>query len=194
MGSGMMPPGAYVALEHEYILIFRKGGKREFKTTEEKMNRQNSSFFWEERNIWFSDIWEGLNGVLQKLKNEKIRDRSAAYPLELAYRLINMFAFKGDIVLDPFFGYRTTMLASMASERNSIGVEIDPNFQQTILERVNAIQDYSNKIIRERIKKHLEFVVKREIEKSSLKYTNEKYGFKVISLDRKFSFLMIYLI
>jgi DNA modification methylase len=181
MGSGMMPPGAYVTLEHEYILIFRKGGKREFKKADEKSNRQESSFFWEERNIWFSDIWEGLNGVLQKLKDERIRDRSAAYPFELAYRLINMFSVKGDVVLDPFFGTGTTMLASMASERNSIGVEIDPNFKDTILERVSAIKDYSNKLIRERIKKHLEFVKKREAEKGPLKYTNEPYGFKVMT-------------
>ena len=67
MGSGMLPPGAYVTLEHEYILILRKGGKREFKKQQEKNNRQESAFFWEERNIWFTDIWEGLNGVIQKL-------------------------------------------------------------------------------------------------------------------------------
>ena len=181
MGSGMMPPGAYVTLEHEYILIFRKGGKREFKKLDEKSNRQESSFFWEERNIWFSDIWEKLNGVLQKLKDEKIRDRSAAYPFELAYRLINMFSVKGDVILDPFFGTGTTMLAAMASARNSLGVEIDPNFKNTIFDRVNAIQDYSNKLIRERIKRHLEFVEKRENEKGPLKYTNEPYGFKVMT-------------
>ena len=181
MGSGMMPPGAYVTLEHEYILILRKGGKREFKKSDEKTNRQESSFFWEERNIWFSDIWEKLNGVLQKLKDEKIRDRSAAYPFELAYRLINMFSVKGDVVLDPFFGTGTTMLAAMASARNSLGVEIDSNFKNTIFDRVNAIQDYSNKLIRERIKKHMEFVEKRETEKGPLKYTNEPYGFKVMT-------------
>ena len=67
MGSGMLPVGAYTTLEHEYILILRKGGKREFKKQQEKNNRQESAFFWEERNIWFTDIWEGLNGVIQKL-------------------------------------------------------------------------------------------------------------------------------
>ncbi|MBD3202712.1 site-specific DNA-methyltransferase [Candidatus Woesearchaeota archaeon] len=185
MGSGMMPPGAYVTLEHEYILIFRKGGKREFKKSDEKINRRESSFFWEERNVWFSDIWEGLNGVLQKLKDEKIRDRSAAYPFELAYRLVNMFSVKGDVVLDPFFGTGTTMLAAMASARNSIGVEIDPNFENTILGRIEAIKEYSNKINSDRIKKHLEFVKKREEEKGPLKYTNEHYGFKVMTRQEK---------
>ena len=181
MGSGMMPPGAYVTLEHEYILILRKGAKREFKKVEERNIRQESSFFWEERNIWFSDMWDRLNGVLQKLKDERIRDRSAAYPFELPYRLINMFSIKGDVVLDPFFGTGTTMLAAMASARNSIGVEIDHNFKDTIMERVNAIQNYSNKLIRERIKNHLEFVTKREDKKGPLKYKNENYGLRVMS-------------
>ncbi|MBW2489202.1 MAG: site-specific DNA-methyltransferase, partial [Deltaproteobacteria bacterium] len=57
MGSGMLPPGAYVTLEHEYILILRKGSKREFKTETERQNRRASAFFWEERNRWFSDVW-----------------------------------------------------------------------------------------------------------------------------------------
>ncbi len=51
MGSGMLPPGAYVTLEHEFILIFRKGGKREFWKADDKKNRLESSFFWEERNV-----------------------------------------------------------------------------------------------------------------------------------------------
>jgi DNA modification methylase len=50
MGSGMLPAGAYVTQEHEYILILRKGGKREFKTEDEKKHRMASAFFWEERN------------------------------------------------------------------------------------------------------------------------------------------------
>ena len=103
MGSGMLPPGGYVTLEHEYILIFRKRGKRAFKTHEEKKERFQSPYFWEERNNWFSDIWD-LRGVHQSLRNGKLRDRSAAFPFELAYRLVNMFSLKGDVVLDPFLG------------------------------------------------------------------------------------------
>ena len=56
----MLPCGAYVTLEHEYILIFRKGSKREYKKVEQKVARKNSAFFWEERNVWFSDVWEKL--------------------------------------------------------------------------------------------------------------------------------------
>ena len=72
MGSGMLPPGGYVTLEHEYVLILRKGGKREFDTEEEKKERLNSSYFWEERNKWFSDIWD-LKGVHQKLNGDNVR-------------------------------------------------------------------------------------------------------------------------
>lgn len=101
MGSGMLPCGAYVTLEHEWILIFRKGEKREFKSNDAKLSRMKSSFFWEERNIWFSDVWE-IKGTKQKLKDNSSRERSAAFPFEIPYRLINMFSQKNDMVLDPF--------------------------------------------------------------------------------------------
>lgn len=73
MGSGMLPSGAYVTLEHEWILIFRKGGKRQFKSDIQKLRRKESSFFWEERNIWFSDLWDlkGQNKRLTTLRQEK---------------------------------------------------------------------------------------------------------------------------
>ena len=104
MGSGMLPAGAYVTLEHEFILILRKGGKREFKTSEEKLKRMQSAFFWEERNLWFSDVWEDLKGAKQNKIHREIRERSGAYPFELPYRIINMFSLRGDTVLDPFLG------------------------------------------------------------------------------------------
>jgi DNA modification methylase len=94
LGSGMLPPNAYVTLEHEYILIFRKGGiKRNL--LPKSGNRYNSAFFWEERNKWFSDVWEDIRGTSQNLNknnvnHKKLRERSAAYPLEVPYRLINM--------------------------------------------------------------------------------------------------------
>ena len=86
MGSGMLPAGAYVTLEHEYILILRKGSKREFKTECEKQNRRESALFWEERNIWYSDVWMDIKGTGQRLSDELSRLRSAAFPYELAYR------------------------------------------------------------------------------------------------------------
>ncbi|MFC7173299.1 DNA methyltransferase [Haloplanus litoreus] len=56
MGSGTLPPNAHVTLEHEYILLFRKGGTRSFPPGDDR--RYESAFFWEERNEWFSDLWE----------------------------------------------------------------------------------------------------------------------------------------
>ncbi len=181
MGSGMLPPGAYVTLEHEYILILRKGGKKEFKTLQEKQARQESAFFWEERNIWFSDIWEDLKGVSQRLSNGKTRERSAAYPFELAYRLINMFSIKGDTVLDPFVGTGTTILAAMCSQRNSIGVEIDHNFEELIVSQINNIVNFSNDIIKKRLKNHVEFIQKRIENGNKIKHINDYYKFPVIT-------------
>ncbi len=181
MGSGMLPVGAYVTLEHEHILILRKGDKREFKKSEEKLNRQKSAFFWEERNIWFSDKWKDINGVFQKLNNAKLRERSGAYPIELVYRLINMFSVQGDVVLDPFLGTGTTTLGAMASGRNSIGIEIDKNFNDFIESRINEIKKIVDARVQRRIDNHKEFVKKREEEKGKLKYYSKNYKFQIMT-------------
>ena len=110
MGSGMLPCGAYVTLEHEWILIFRKGGKRNYTNEDEKKIRKESSYFWEERNTWFSDTWD-IKGVKQVITDTPTRNRNASYPIELPYRLINMYSQKGDVVLDPFVGLGTTPIA-----------------------------------------------------------------------------------
>jgi modification methylase len=181
MGSGMLPVGAYVTLEHEFILVLRKGGKREFKTAEEKHKRMQSAFFWEERNLWFSDVWEDLKGTRQKTINQKIRARSGAYPFELPYRIINMFSLRGDTVLDPFLGTGTTMAAAMATGRNSVGFEIDPNFKDHIEQRFGEIVEFSNKLIETRLESHLRFVQEATKVKGQLGYINKVYGFPVMT-------------
>ncbi len=181
MGSGMMPPGAYVTLEHEYILMLRKGNKKEFKTNKDKKLRRESSFFWEERNVWFSDVWTDLKGTSQNLFDNKTRGRSAAYPFELPYRIITMFSIKGDTVLDPFFGIGTTMYAAIASARNSIGYEIDSNLREQIISKSSGIVGFSNKRIQERLEKHLEFVDERFKLKGKFKHTNTHYLFPVMT-------------
>lgn len=181
MGSGMLPCGAYVTLEHEWILIFRKGGKRVYKKAEEKEARRDSSFFWEERNVWFSDIWE-IRGVKQTIDKAPSRDRNASYPIELPFRLINMYSQKGDVVLDPFMGLGTTVIAAMLSERNSVGFEIDPLLKpllKDILSSVNIIK--ANALISERYKKHLTFVDERIKMKKEIKYDNIHLGCKVMT-------------
>jgi len=187
MGSGMLAPGAYVTLEHEYILIFRKGNKREF-GDEEKAVRRKSAYFWEERNHWFSDLWD-FKGTSQILAGNGSRERSGAFPFEVPYRLINMFSIMGDTVLDPFLGTGTTSCAAIASGRSSIGYEIDPAFsetiQQTLLKPDNLM--LINNIIRKRILNHKEFVNRRARDKGNdtLKHYNEWFGIPVMTQQEK---------
>ena len=184
MGSGTLPAGAYVTLEHEFVLILRKGNRREFKTPDEKLVRSRSALFWEERNAWFSDVWFDLKGAGQALNHEDVRKRSGAFPFELPYRLVNMFSVRGDTVLDPFLGTGTTTLAALASARNSIGVEIDPALKKVVFDLAtkNAVK-VCNARIQERIESHLAFVKEREQAKGkgAFKYTNETYGFPVMT-------------
>lgn len=187
MGSGMLPGGAYVTLEHEWILIFRKNGKREFKKESEKLLRQQSAYFWEERNVWFSDLWD-LKGTKQKIKSAVNRERSAAYPLEVPLRLINMYSVYGDTVLDPFLGTGTTTQAAISTGRNSIGYEIDESFKSLIYDNIfhpniNAL----NKIISDRIDTHLNFINERKLDpkKSEIKHFNDYLNVEVITSQEK---------
>src|SRR5205823_5160901 len=70
---------------------------------------------------WFQQIWNGLTGA-------STRDHPAPYPVELAERLVRMFSFVGDTVLDPFSGTCTTAVACTRSGRNSVGIEVEPHY------------------------------------------------------------------
>ncbi len=191
MGSGMLPAGAYVTLEHEYILIFRKGTKREFKTRTQKKSRMESSYFWEERNTWFSDLWD-FKGIKQNTKNDSLRKRSAAYPFILPFRLINMYSLSGDTVLDPFIGTGTTTLAALAAGRNSVGYELDSSLLQLLSENLEQDISFLRKANCDRIKNHLEFINRCEEGNKELKHRNSFFGFPVMTLqekDMKLSFI-----
>lgn len=178
MGSGMYPAGAYVTYEHEYILVFRKGGKRVFSGNSRKL-RQKSAYFWEERNVWFSDLWE-INGTNQILSTAGItRDRNASFPFEIPFRLVNMYSAEGDTILDPFVGLGTTNLACMASNRNSIGIEIDAAIAALAIENIKKVPDQLNKIIDARLTKHRAFVEGLSSEKQDKCYLNLHHNFKV---------------
>ena len=178
MGSGMYPAGAYVTYEHEYILVFRKGGKRVFKGEEKKL-RQKSAFFWEERNTWFSDLWE-LKGTTQSIiASNASRSRNASYPLEIPYRLINMYSVEGDTVLDPFAGLGTTNIACMISNRNSIGVDIDSGIATLALDNMKQSISVLNSVIDRRIRKHIDFISDLSDEKRKKCYHNDHHGFLV---------------
>ncbi|MGD0643380.1 MAG: site-specific DNA-methyltransferase [Candidatus Bathyarchaeia archaeon] len=181
MGAGMLPAGAYVTLEHEFILILRKGGKRLFNAPEEKQLRRESAYFYEERNLWFSDVWQDLQGTRQNGLPKHIRERSGAYPFELPFRLISMFSVKGDTVLDPFLGTGTTALAAMATRRNSIGIEIDPNFKEHLSQRFSSVLDIAEQRLKSRIVNHLQFIEERERTKGKPLYENKHYGFPVVT-------------
>ncbi|MCE5300895.1 MAG: site-specific DNA-methyltransferase [Spirochaetia bacterium] len=181
MGSGMLPPSAYVTLEHEYILVFRKGTKREFDDTS---IRYESAFFWEERNNWFSDVWFDIRGTKQVLTNgnAELRERSAAYPMELVYRLINMFSVYGDTILDPFWGTGTTTLSAMLAKRNSIGYELNKEFKSVFNDYLHDIKKISRSINTNRLEKHFDFITQRE---ETPKHKNSNYGFGVITSQER---------
>lgn len=178
MGSGMYPTGAYVTYEHEYILVFRKGGKRIF-TGDEKRLRQKSAYFWEERNLWFSDLWE-IQGASQNIAASKnVRGRNASYPLEIPLRLVNMYSVEGDVVLDPFAGLATTNIACMVSNRNSIGIDINVEIAKLAADNMNMDITVLNNIVYARIRRHLNFIESLSEEKKSKCYINIPHGFSV---------------
>jgi DNA modification methylase len=181
MGSGMLPAGAYVTLEHEYILVVRKGSKRRFDSSEEKKRRRESAIFWEERNQFFSDIWTDLKGAGQALKQGDARLRSAAFPFELAYRLICMYSIKQDVILDPFLGTGTTQAAAAAACRNSIGVEMEATLLPVIRQWPNHIVDAANQYHARRLARHTAFVNSRIEAHKSLKHWNRNYDFQVMT-------------
>lgn len=110
-------PNAIIKNDMEFILMQRKpGGYR--KPTEAQ--REASKLSKEEFDKWFQQIWN-ITGASTK-------HHPAPFPLELARRLVRMFSFVGDTVLDPFCGTGTTMIAAMRTGRNSIGIEIDPEY------------------------------------------------------------------
>ncbi len=119
-------PNAIIKNDVEFILMLRKpGGYRQ--PTEEQRNA--SRLGKDEHQEWFQQIWN-LNG-------ESTKHHPAPYPEELAYRLVRMFSFADDTVLDPFMGTATTLLAAARCGRNSIGVEIEPAYVKMAKERLD---------------------------------------------------------
>jgi modification methylase len=127
LGSGFLPPNAYVTLDCEFILIFRKGKLRHFPPKDPA--RYESALTKKQRDEWFTQIWQ-ITGSRQTA--DALERRTAAYPDEIADRLVKMFSIKNDTILDPFLGSGTTAKVAMMNERNSIGYETDKNLLPTI--------------------------------------------------------------
>jgi site-specific DNA-methyltransferase (adenine-specific) len=118
-------PNAIIKNDIEFILMQRKpGGYR--KPTERQ--RELSRISKEDYEKWFIQFWN--------ITGASTREHPAPFPLELANRLVRMFSFVGDTVLDPFAGTGTTMVAAMRSGRNSIGVEIEPKYAKMTAKRL----------------------------------------------------------
>ncbi len=120
-------PNAIIKSDIEFILMQRKpGGYR--KPTEEQ--RRLSMIDKKDYDVWFRQIWD-INGA-------STRQHPAPFPYELAYRLVRMFSFYGDTVLDPFSGTGTTMVAALQTGRNSIGVDIDSEYCRIAAYRISG--------------------------------------------------------
>jgi site-specific DNA-methyltransferase (adenine-specific) len=129
MGSFPYPRNGIIKLDYEFILIFRKYGDPPRVSKEIK---EKSRLSQEEWNQYFSGHWN--------FPGEKQDKHLAMFPEELPRRLIKMFSFVGDIVLDPFLGSGTTSLASRNLDRNSIGYEINEEFLPVIQSKLGLIQ------------------------------------------------------
>jgi DNA modification methylase len=111
-------PNSVIKNDIEFILMERKpGGYR----SPSVATRILSVISDKNHKDWFQQIWQGLPGA-------STRQHPAPYPVELAERLVRMFSFVGDTVLDPFLGTGTTSVAAMRNGRNSIGIELDPHY------------------------------------------------------------------
>lgn len=120
-------PNAVIKNDIEFILMQRKpGGYRQ----PDLPTRLLSLISAEQHGAWFRQIWTDVTGA-------STRDHPAPFPLDLAQRLVRMFSFVGDTVLDPFLGTGTTTVAAGLCGRNSIGIEIDPHYLELAQKRIH---------------------------------------------------------
>ena len=132
MGSFPHPRNGIVKLDFEYILLFKKPGTAPKPTLAQK---ENSVMTNEEWNTYFNGHW-----YFSGAKQDK---HLAMFPEELPNRLIKMFSFPNETVLDPFMGSGTTSLVAKKLDRNSVGYEINPDFVPIIKERIGINDAFS---------------------------------------------------
>jgi len=119
-------PNAVIKNDIEFILMLRKPGGYRKPTLPAKLLSVISAQNYQQ---WFQQIWTGITG-------ESTKHHPAPYPLQLAERIIRMFSFVGDVVLDPFLGTGTTTVAAAKSGRNSIGYEVQETYFKSAVSRV----------------------------------------------------------
>lgn len=113
---------------HEYILVFSKG------TFERKRENRENTITKEQFMEWTKSVW-----IMNPESAKKVK-HPAPFPVELPYRLIQLYTFKGDIVLDPFMGSGSTAIAALKSERKYIGYDVDPAYVKIAQERITPYQ------------------------------------------------------
>jgi DNA modification methylase len=119
-------PNAVIKNDIEYILMQRKPGGYRSPSIATRVLSVISSANYQD---WFRPVWDGLTGA-------PTRDHPAPFPVALADRLIRMYSFVGDTVLDPFLGTGTTTVAASRCGRNSIGIELDPHYLDFAVKRI----------------------------------------------------------
>ncbi len=127
MGSYPYPPNGLVEIDYEFILIFKRAGAAKKVLKEVKEASKLTKEEWKE---YFAGHWHF--GGARQIGHE------AMFPEELPRRLIKMFTFKGDTVLDPFLGSGTTVKAALELGRNAVGYEINDNFLDIIKEKIGV--------------------------------------------------------
>lgn len=156
MGSFPYPRNGILKLDYEFILIFKKYGNPPKVSKEIK---EKSRLTQEEWNQYFTGHWN--------FSGERQDKHLAMFPEELPIRLIKMFSFAGDTILDPFLGSGTTILAAKNLKRNSIGYEINNDFLHVIREKLDmnlrtTFQEVDFEIIRQKaIKKDFKEEIKK---------------------------------
>lgn len=131
MGSVYNPRDGHFFINYEHIIVFKKLGKGPRVSVEQK---QLSRFTLEERREWFQDTW--------KIVPERQNNHIAMFPMELPERLIRMYSFAGETVLDPFLGSGTTLAAAAKLKRSGLGIELgftdDDSWKNVIRDKLKS--------------------------------------------------------
>lgn len=133
MGSYPFPSNGIIKVESEYIMVFKKPGNKKRPDNLNEKDRLTKKEWY----MYFSDYWN-FPGASQR------KGHPAVFPEKLPHRLIKMFSFTGDIVLDPFVGIGSTCMASKKLDRKYIGIDISPIYTDICKKRLNNIEKSLN--------------------------------------------------
>ena len=125
MGSIYYPRDGHITYEHEYIILFRKKGNW---PKPSRVEKEKSRLTKQQRSEWFRGIW--------RISPERQNGHEAMFPIEVPQRLIKMYSFYGETVLDPFLGSASTCLAAEIEGRNCIGYEINEDYEPLVRQKL----------------------------------------------------------